>query len=113
MLENNLKLNPEKKLSVLQEVQMAKGFLPGRHFGKLPLNNLCYYLTLNLVSPYDALSWLQMHCPVVVWIIAILYFVVFSFESITRLQNIQNCLAGLVSIDSRYSPITPTLRSLH
>ena len=36
-----------------------------------------------------------------------------SSKKITRLQNIQNCLACFVSGASRFSHITPTLKSLH
>ena len=36
-----------------------------------------------------------------------------SSKNITRLQNIQNCLAHFVSGVSRFSHITPTLKSLH
>ena len=34
-------------------------------------------------------------------------------KNITRLQNIQNCLAHFVSGASRFTHITPTLKSLH
>ena len=36
-----------------------------------------------------------------------------SSKNITRLQNIQNCLVCFVSGASRFSYITPTLKSLH
>ena len=36
-----------------------------------------------------------------------------SSKNITRLQNIQNCLASFVSGASRFSHITPTLKFLH
>ena len=37
----------------------------------------------------------------------------FSSKNIKRFQNIQNCLACFVSGDSRFTHITPTLKSLH
>ena len=36
-----------------------------------------------------------------------------SSKNITRLQNVKNCLARFVSGASRFSQITPTLKSLH
>ena len=36
-----------------------------------------------------------------------------SSKNITRLQNIQNCLARFVSGASRFSHVTPILKSLH
>ena len=36
-----------------------------------------------------------------------------SSKNITRLQNIQNCLARFISGASRFSHVTPTLKSLH
>ena len=44
---------------------------------------------------------------------AILCFTVCPPKNITRLQNIQNCLAHFVSGASRFSHVTPTLKSLH
>ena len=54
-----------------------------------------------------------MHWSVVVWIIAIFLFHSLSSKNITRLQNVQNCLAHFVSGASRFPHITPTLKSLH
>ena len=36
-----------------------------------------------------------------------------SYKNITRLQNIQNCLARFVSAASRFSHVSPILKSLH
>ena len=53
-----------------------------------------------------------MHWFVVDWIITIMCFSL-SSKNITRLQNIQNCLAHFVSGASRFPHVIPTLKSLH
>ena len=54
-----------------------------------------------------------MHCSVVNLDYCNSLFHSLSSKNITRLQNIQNCLAHVVSGTFRFSHITPTLKSLH
>ena len=47
------------------------------------------------------------------WLVINSLFCSLSSKNITRLQNIQNCLAHFISGASRFSYVTPILKSLH